>query len=74
MWEFYYDYIKPKYQYNAKLCCLETDSLIIHSKTKDVYEDIANDVKKRFDTSNYEIGRPLRKGKNKKLIGLIKDG
>ena len=28
---------------------------------------------KRFDTSNYDLDRPLSKGKNKKLIGLMKD-
>ena len=37
------------------------------------YEDIANDVKKRFDISNYDISRPLHTGKNKKVIGLMKD-
>ena len=31
------------------------------------------DVKKRFDTSNYECNRPLPKGKNNKVIGLMKD-
>ena len=30
-------------------------------------------LKKKFDTSNFEIGRPLPKGKNKKVIGLMKD-
>ena len=34
--------------------------------------DIAEDVETRFDTSNYELDRPLPKGKNKKVIGLIK--
>ena len=52
---------------------MDTDSFIIHIKTRDVYEDIANDVEKRFDTSSYEINRPLPKGKNKIVIGLIKD-
>ena len=42
-------------------------------KTEDFYEDIANDVEKRFDTSNYEVNRPLPTGKNKKVIGLMKD-
>ena len=42
-------------------------------KTKDFYEDIADDVEKRFDTSNYEVDKTLPKGKNKKVIGLIKD-
>ena len=51
MYEFWYDYIKPKYQDNAKLCY--TDSLIINIKTEDFYEDIEDvDVEKRFDTSN----------------------
>ena len=73
MYEFWYDYIKPKYQDNAKLCYMDTDSFIINIKTEDFYEGIANDVEKRFDTSNYEDNMPLSKGKNKKVIGLIKD-
>ena len=52
---------------------MDTDSFIIHFKTEDVYEDVANDVEKRFDTSNYEVNRPLPTGRNKKLIGLMKD-
>ena len=42
-------------------------------KTEDFYKDIANNVEKRFDTSNYEVNRPLPTGKNKKVIGLMKD-
>ena len=52
--EFRYDFIKPKYHNNVKLCYIDTDSFIINIKTEDFYEDIANDVEKRFDTSNYE--------------------
>ena len=52
---------------------MDTDSFIINIKTEDVYEDIADDVEKRFDTSNYEMNRPLPIGKNKKVIGLMKD-
>ena len=55
MYEFWYDYIKPKYQYNAKLCYMDTNSFIICIKSKDVYKDIANGVEKRFGTSYYEI-------------------
>ena len=73
MYDFWYDYIKQKYQNNAKLCYMDTDSFIINIKTKDFYEDIANDVEKRFDTSTYEVNRPLPKGKNKKVNGLMKD-
>ena len=52
---------------------MNTDSFIINIKTEDFYEDIADDVKKRFDPSNYEANRPLPAGKNKKVIGLMKD-
>ena len=73
MYEFCYDYIKPIYQQNAKLCSFDTDIFINNFKTKDVYEDIASDVEERFDVSNYEVNRPLPTGKNKKVIGLMKD-
>ena len=62
--EFWYNYIKPKYQNNAKLCYMATDSFIINIKTEDFYDDIANDVEKRFDKSNYEVNRPLPTRKN----------
>ena len=52
---------------------MDTDSLFIFIKTEDVYKEIADDVEKRFDTSNYEVNRPLPAGKNKKVIGLMKD-
>ena len=59
--EFWYDYIKPKYQGRAKLCYMDTDSFVIHIKTEDFHENIADDVKKWFDTSNYskDDNRPL---------------
>ena len=49
------------------------DSFIMNIKTNDFYEDIANDVENRFDTSNCEVNRPLPMGKNRKIIGLMKD-
>ena len=73
MYEFWYDYVKSKYQQNAKLCYMDTGSIIIHIKTEDAYEDITNDIEKRFDTSNFEVDRPLPTGKNKRVIGSIKD-
>ena len=73
MYEFWYDYIKPKYGDNVKLCYMDTDSFIMHIKKEDFYKDIANDVEKRFDTSNYEVSRPLPTGKNKKMIRLMND-
>ena len=73
MYEFWYDYMKPKYDSNVKLCYMDTDSFIMNIKTKDFFKDIANDVENRFHTSNYEVNRPLPMGKNKKVIGLMKD-
>ena len=75
MYEFWYDYIKPKCEDKARLCYTDTDSFVINIKAEDFYKDIANDVKKWYDTSNYDkIGeRPLPIGKNKKVIGLFQD-
>ena len=72
-YEFWHDYVKPKYRENAKLCYMGTDSYIVHIKTHDFYKDIADNVETRFDTSNFETGRPLPKGKNKKVVERIKD-
>ena len=73
MYEFSYDYVKPKYQDNSKLCYMDTGSFIIHIKTEDFYKDIPHDVEERFDTSNYEVNRPFPKEKNKKVTGLMRD-
>ena len=73
MYEFWYEYMKPKYGNDVKLCYIDKDSFIMSIKTNDFYKDIANDVDKRFDTSNCEVNRPLPMGKNKKIIGLMKD-
>ena len=69
IYEFWYNYMKPKYSDNVKLCYMDNDSFIMNIKTEDFFKDIANDVEKRFD----KCGRPLLTGKNKKVIGLIKD-
>ena len=75
MYEFWCDYIKPMYSDKGKLCYTDTDNLVIHIKTEDFYKDIANDVERLFDTSNYnkKDNRPLPIGKNKKVIGMFKD-
>ena len=52
MYEFWDDYIKPKYQDRAKLCYMDTDGFITHIKTEDFCKEIANNVEKWFDTSN----------------------
>ena len=75
MYKFWYDYIKPKYEDRAKLCYTDTDSFIIHIVTEDLFKDIARDVKKWFDTSNYDENdkRPLPIGMNKRVYGFFKD-
>ena len=73
IYEFWYDYMKPKYNNDVKLCYMDMDSFIMNIKTNYFYKDIANDAENRFDTSNYEVNRPLPTGKNKKIIGLVKD-
>ena len=59
MYEIWYDYIKSRYDNNVKLCYMDTDNFTMHIKTEDFYKNIEDDVEKRFDTSNYEVNRPL---------------
>ena len=75
MYEFWYNYIKPKYEDKARLCYVDTDSFVIYIKTENFYKDIANDVDRWFDRSNYDENdeRPLPIGKNKEVIRLFKD-
>ena len=65
--------MKSKYNDNVRLCYMDTDSFVMHIKTNDFYKDITSDVENRLDTSNYEVNRLLPTGKNKKVIGLMKD-
>ena len=73
MYEFHYDYMKQKYPEGLTLCYMDTDSLIYDIETEYFYKNIAEDVKDRFDTSGYNLHRPLPVGLNKKVIGLMKD-
>ena len=54
MYEFWYDFVKPKYGEKSKLHHMDTDSFIVYIKTDDIYKDIAEDFETRFDISNYE--------------------
>ena len=63
MYEFWYDYVNPKYVEKVKLCYMDTDSLYVYIKADDIFKDIAEDVETRFNTSNYELDKPLSKGK-----------
>ena len=76
MYDFWYDYLKPKYNDKAKLCYMDADSFVLNIFTEVFFEDINNDVERWFDTSNYDKNdkRPLQIGVNKKVIGMFKDG
>ena len=75
MFDFHYNYIKPKYADNAKLLFTDTDSLMYEIETEDFYTDITGDVKDRFDTSDYPENHPsgIPTGINKKVLGMMKD-
>ena len=66
MYEYWYDDMKPKYGDRIRLCYMDMDSFIMHIKTEDFYKDIADDVEKNYDKSNYTVQRPLPTGKKKK--------
>ena len=74
-YEFHYYYTRPKYGSKVKLCYMDTGSFVYEIETEDFYRDTAKDVGKRFDKSGYSKNdnRPLSIGKNKKVIGLMKD-
>ena len=74
MYEFWYDYVKVKYEDRARLCYMDTDSFVLNVRKKDFYRDISEDVKDRFDTSNFYCDRPLPIGVNKKVVGLMNGG
>ena len=74
MYKFWYDYIKSKYGGRARICYTVTESFVVHIITEDFYNDIANDVEKWFDTSNYDENndRPLLIGKSKNVVFWIR--
>ena len=75
MFDFHYNYIKDKYNNKSDLLFTDTDSLMYQIQTEDFYKDISNDVKSKFDTSDYPQYHPsgIPTGLNKKVIGMFKD-
>ena len=71
MYEFLYDYLRPRYKENINLCYMDTDSFIFNVRTEDWYKDILNDVEQRFDASNIQINIPLKIGLNKKNVTYV---
>ena len=74
MYNFHYEYIKPKCGENARLLFMDTDSLCYEIKTEDFFKDIFNDVHEKFDTNNLGKSHPseIQTGVNKKVIGMMK--
>ena len=66
-------FVKSKSGEKSPLCYLDTGNFILYIKTDVIYKDVAEDVETRFDTSNYELDRPLAKVKNEEVTGLMKD-
>ena len=76
MFDFHYNYIQRKYSYKrAKLLFTDTDSLMYEINTDDFYDDIRDDIRNKFDTSDYPQGHEsgILTGVNKKVIGMFKD-
>ena len=69
MHEFWYNCIHK----GVHLRLINTDSFIMHNKTEDFYKDIANEVKKRFDSSNYKVDSPLGMGEKQKVLDMMKN-
>ena len=66
MYDYWYNEMQPKYEDRIRLCYMDTYSFILRIKPEDFDKDIANDVEKKYDTSNYTVERPLLMGKIKK--------
>ena len=75
MFDFHYNYIRKKYKNNAELMFTDTDSLLYYIHTDDFYKDISDDIKTKFDTSDYPSNHKsgIQTGVNKKVIGMFKD-
>ena len=75
MHDFWYRYLKLKHDDKIKLWYTDEDSFVIEVKTEDLYTDISAEIKKWYDTSNYEKddNKPLPIGINKRVPGLFKD-
>ena len=71
-YEFWYEYLKPKYKQNLQLCYVDTDSFIFNLKTEDWHKDMSIDIDRRSDTSNIQTNIPIKKDINKKMLGVFR--
>ena len=72
MYSFYYDVLKEKYNENVRLIYTDTDSFVIHTKTKDVYDDFEQ-ISNEMDFSDYPKDHKCYDVSNKKRLGCFKD-
>ncbi len=72
MYDFYYNHLKKTYGDDIKLLYTDTDSVIIHVQTDDIYKDMKEHIE-IYDTSNYDPEHPLYNTVNKKVVGKFKD-
>ena len=70
MYEFWYDYIKQKYE-TTNLCYMDTDSVISHIITEEFYKDISNDGLVHLPMIRM-MKDHFQQVKTKKVIGLFK--
>jgi hypothetical protein len=71
MYEFYYDYLKPKYADRCKLLFSDTDSVCCSINTHDIHQDMKLDLDK-FDTSNFEREHEIYSADNRRVLGKMK--
>jgi len=71
MYQFYYDYLKPKYGNKCTLLFTDTDSFCCHIETPDLYHDMSQNLD-LFDRSNFDKNHPLYTTKNHRVIGKFK--
>lgn len=72
MYDFWYNYIKKKYEKSAQLQMTDTDSVLFSCETNDIYEDMKSAME-YFDTSDYPESHMLYNEWNKKVLGKMKD-
>ena len=63
MCKFWHDYIHLERREKGKLCYMDSNNIRVYIKTEEIYSDISKDVETRLDSLNYELDRPLSKGK-----------
>ena len=72
LYDYYYNYLKPKYGENCQLLYTDTDSLLLHIHCEDFYKDIGETLH-LYDTSDYPEDHPQHSMVNNKIPGKLKD-